>query len=273
MKLKNLALVAIGTLIVSTVHAAEPAKGVKTSAQIESEFRLPQVITPADVDKLSHLNDEEKEFGKMMLKKIPSSHGWFVIGNDPELQALYHLQEREITALLEGDFQAIPFGPMHLSALEASRIGDSDYVHGLFALLTARQIDAFGLHPDSIAKISLTKNPGAALWSDEERMVLQFTQAVMAGGKMSDELYEEIKGAWGEKRMLRMFTWVNFVNTWSRLSNMNNMGFSLDMVPESLKMPPAAIEKGVVPLMAGTRLQFREFIINKLSEFPGPQPH
>ena len=235
---------------------------------VEGAFRLPQIQTPADVDALSHLSDEEKAYGKVVLKKIPTSHGWLVLGHDPELQATWHLLEREDTALLEGDFQGVPFGPMHLISLETSRQTGNDYVHGLFCALTVRQIEAYGLPADDAAKIALSANPESGIWNEEERLIIRFTQAVLEN-KMTDELFEQVRTAWGEKRLLRLFAWVNFVNMWARLANMLNMGFSPDMLPPGMKFPPQAIQ-GVTAFMQGTRMQLRDFVENTMADFPQP---
>ena len=231
------------------------------------KFRLPEIKTPADIDALKHLTPEEKAYGKTVLKKIPDSHGWVVMGNDPELQALWHLMEREYTALLEGDFQGIPYGPMNLIALETSRRSGNQYMYGLFATLNVRQIEAFGLPKDDVAKISLSGDPDAGVWSKEERLTIRFTHAVL-DRKMSDELFAEARATWGEKRLLRLFAWINYVDMWARLSEMLNMRFSPEMLPPGMKIPPEAIT-GITALMCGTRKQVREFVTDKMSNFPG----
>ncbi len=238
--------------------------------EVEKAFRMPQIKTAADIDALSHLSDEEKAYGKTVLKKIPVSHGWLVLGNDPELQAIWHLMEREYTALLEGDFQGVPFGPMHLISLETSRQVGNDYVYGLFCALTVRQIEAYGLPADDAAKIALSANPDNGVWSDEERLILKFTRAIL-GNSMNNELFEQARAEWGEKRLLRLFAWVNFVDMWSRLANMLNMGFSAEMLPPGMKFPPEAI-KGVTAFMQVTRKQVRDFV-ESLPDFPTPPPH
>ncbi|MBT8342686.1 MAG: hypothetical protein KJP07_21980 [Desulfatitalea sp.] len=234
----------------------------------DGQFRLPTIKTEADLDALTHLSDEEKAYGKQVLKKIPTSDGWQIMGNDPELQALWHIMERTYTALLEGDFQGKPFGPMHLMAAKTAKKAGSDYVFGLFAVLTVRQIEAFKQPSDYSAKIGMLDNPDSGLWNEEERLILKFAEATLEN-KMTDELFEQARAAWGEKRLLRNVSWITFVDMWGKMSNVLGMTYSDEMYPPDVKMPPEAIN-AIIPFMAKTRAQVREFV-GQMDDFPaGP---
>ncbi|MBT8341477.1 MAG: hypothetical protein KJP07_15835, partial [Desulfatitalea sp.] len=206
------------------------------------EFRLPEIKTPADVEAMSHLSKEEKELGIKNLKKIPESDGWAIMGNDPELQVFWHIMEREYTALLQGDFQGVPFGPMNLLSLVAAKKSGSDYLYNFFAALTVRQIEAYPQSPDNAAKLAVLDSPDSELWRDEERMILKFAWASI-NNEMTDELFEEAREAWGEQRLLRNLAWLSYVSMWSMVANVLDIKFLPEqMLPPGFTIPAQAIE-------------------------------
>ncbi|MBT8340780.1 MAG: hypothetical protein KJP07_12265, partial [Desulfatitalea sp.] len=68
-------------------------------------IRLPIVRTAADIDKLPHLSDEEKALAKANLKKVAPSDGWYLLGNNPELQWFWQLIELALVHRLAPDAQ------------------------------------------------------------------------------------------------------------------------------------------------------------------------
>lgn len=229
--------------------------------------RLPIVKTAADIEGLTHLSKEEKEMGVKNIKRIPVSDGWQIMGNDPELQIFLHMMERQFTALLEGDFQGIPFSPMCLMCAETGRQTNSSYVYDFFVALIAREMPVFDVPWKDTAKLALLDNPDSDLWSEEERLVLKFTKAVHKN-EMTDELFEQARLAWGEKRILRSIAWISFVDMWGKLSNTLGLEFRKDMIAEDFAIPRAAIN-GVMPFMQKFRGQIKDFVENTMDLFPG----
>ncbi|MBT8340502.1 MAG: hypothetical protein HKP58_01860 [Desulfatitalea sp.] len=209
--------------------------------------RLPIVKTPAEVEALSNLSDEEKALALENLKKVPLSDGWALLGSDPELQAFMHLIEQMGTAFLEGDFQGTPFSPMNLVTLEAVRRSGNDYMHGLFSALLAVGIKSHKMGIDYYMKLGVLDNPDSILWTEEERLCLKFAAACLDNA-MTDELFKQARVAWGEQKLLRLFFWLSFVNTWGMLNNMMNIKLSPEMLaPLKMGMPAELVEAIIAP--------------------------
>lgn len=234
--------------------------------KIASKFRLPEIRTPAEFDAASHLSAEETALGKTLLKKIPDSDGWAILGNDPELQALWAIMERQYMAFFES-FQGVPLSQMNLITLIAARHAGSDYVFGLLAALTVRQIAAYKMPLDYGAKLAVLDSPDSVLWTEQERLVLQFTWASLQN-RMTDELFAQARAAWGEKTLLRSLAWASYVSMWGMVANTLNMKFHADMIPPGFAIPPEAVS-GMLPFVQATRMQMRAFVQDTLSDFPG----
>ncbi|MBT8338383.1 MAG: hypothetical protein KJP07_00075 [Desulfatitalea sp.] len=222
------------------------------------EFRLPIINTPADVEALSHLNKEEKALGLENLKKVPHTDGWFILGSDPDIQAFWQIMERNLTSLLYPDFQGIPFGPMNLITLEVARHSGNDYLIGLLRQCTAVAIGDSKMPFGAYTKLSLLEYPDSAVWNNEERMTLKFTRACLENA-MTDELFEQALETWGEKKLLRLISWLAFVNQWAILENVLDMKF----VPETMSLPsgsmsPKTVEK-ITSNLKNTKMKMREF--------------
>lgn len=273
MKFKQFAIALAGLLLISSV-CAESHQNTEAQA---GKPRLPFVKTPADVEALTHLSAEEKVWALENLKKIPLSDGWSLMGSDPELQAFMHLMERQGGALLEGDFQIIPFGPMNLISLEVFRRSGNDYEQALFNALTAAEIGQFKLGNEAYMKLGMLESPDSMIWSEEERLAIKFTDAVL-DNEMTDELFEQARTAWGEQKLLRHFYWLSYVKTWSMLCNMLNLRFTPEMLTPPMKngVPPELIQKIVAPHQQ-TRADLKTLWNTSVQEIkirpPSPQDH
>jgi hypothetical protein len=58
-------------------------------------------------------------------------------------------------------------------------------------------------------QFALLGMPGSALWDDEQRLILQFTEGVV-NRSVSDELYSRAEKFWGLKQMLRYAYWISW---------------------------------------------------------------
>ncbi|MBT8342803.1 MAG: hypothetical protein HKP58_19795 [Desulfatitalea sp.] len=211
----------------------------KSTTRPAGEFRLSVVKTAADAEALSHLNKEEKQMAVNNLKKVPPSDGWYMMGNDPELQAFWAMMEREFTAFLHPDFQGIPFSPMNLMTIAIAKLTGSEYQYGLLATLTATQLPVYD-KSDEAAKLAFLDDPDAKIWSEEEALSIKFAKACFERS-WTDELFEQARAKWGEKMVLRYISWVGFVEMWAMLIEalgMNYMPEAMDSPP----VPPAAVE-------------------------------
>lgn len=267
MKLQHFTIALVSLLLISPAHAQEKSDGDLKIAE-RPEFRLPRIRTPEDVDSLTYLSEEEKALALGNLKTIPLSDGWAIVGNDPELQAFWHLMEREYIALSEGDMQAVPFGHMNLMALETSRLAGSDYIFGLFSALTVRQLEPYDMSLQDARKLALLDFPKSELWTDEERLVLEFTRATLEN-RMTDELFAHALDSWGEKKLLRSIGWISFVNMHSMVANVTNMKFYPEMLPPGRGAPPQLVDK-LRALAQKTRMQLREFV-QEVDHVPTPE--
>ncbi|MBT8342532.1 MAG: hypothetical protein HKP58_06050 [Desulfatitalea sp.] len=230
----------------------------KLKTRKPGEFRLPLIKTLADVEALSHLSKEEKAVAVENFTRIPPSDGYYMMGNDPDLQSFWRLMEMEITSLLFPDHQGVPFGPMNLITLEVARHSGNDYLLGFMQHVTANTIGDFDKPYDNYQKLGMLENADSAMWTDEERMIIKFTRACLES-KMTDELFEQARAAWGEKKLLRYIAWVAFVQQWGTLQSALDMKF----LPETMSFPrgimgPEAVGAAVSKLK-DTKDKVREF--------------
>lgn len=265
MKLKKISIGVACFLLINCSYAAGEQSAGALAPEHRGKFRLPEIKTVADVDALTHLTPEEKAFAKIVLKKVPDSNGWAILGNDPELQVLWHMMEREYIAF--NGFQGVPFSHANLVSIVTAKHANSDYIYGLFAALTVRQVKAYKMSSDYDAKLAMLDSPDSTLWSDEERLIIKFTRASLEN-KMTDELFAQARKAWGEKKLLRSLAWQSYVQMWSITANTLNMKFYPEMLPPGFAIPPEAVT-AIDPVVQKTRKQLQEFVADKLTTFPG----
>ncbi|MBT8338475.1 MAG: hypothetical protein HKP58_10035 [Desulfatitalea sp.] len=221
--------------------------------------RMPLIESVEDLAALTHLEDYEMELGETILQRnMVTSQGWAILGNDPELQMLWLILGNELGALCYAydDMQAIPFGPMNLISLYISKRSGSDYMWPFFKGVTVAQIAAYEMPEYYERKLNFILFPNWRGWSDEERLTLKFTKALVEN-RLSDELYQEALEAWGEKRLLRNTTWVGYINLWSLVAKVSDLTY--DPVAEPApSIPPAAIEN-LGAVMEATRMRLLDY--------------
>ncbi len=273
MKSASLALVAaIAALTVAAPVSAQTASkaagpGADAGSAAPVGPRLPAIRTPQDVDTLTHLEESEKGLAKKTLPRFNVSEGWQILSNDPELQILWLLEEHMHMALLE-DFQGTPFGLMNLVSLQASKSSNSEYLVGFFTLLTERQIKSYGLNPDYAVKLSMLDYPDSPVWTAEERLALKFTRAAFEN-KMTDGLFAEARSAWGEKKMLRLLSWANYVHMWAMTSNvMGTQYASGDALKTTIDLSPETVKKKI-EASQGLRKELLDLYFN--GQLSGPK--
>ena len=252
MKYKLIAIVLACALLGNSGHA------VAEDAASPGKFRLPVIKTPADVEALTYLDAEEKALALENLKKIPPTDGWYILGSDPDTQAFWQLWERELTALLYPDMQAIPFSPMNLITLEVARHSGNDYLIGIIRQVTAVAIADFNKPHDAYTKLAMVEYPDSEVWTDEERLALKFTRACLEN-TMTDELFEQARETWGDQMVLRYISWVGYVYQWAILENVLRMRFE----PETMNFPSGALAPHVIDAITTkikpTKDEFRKF--------------
>ncbi len=244
---KYLLLMCAGSMLMPTsgTALAQQRAAVTTSAaqRLPGQARLPFVNTPQDVDRLTDLTPEEKELAKKSLPKITDTEGWRILGNDPELQLLWQTVERVHMGLLD-DYQCIPFELMHLISLQASRYSGSEYMVGFFTLLTRRQVEAYNLPADYAVKATMLEFPDSPSWTKEERLTLKFAEALFEN-TMTDELFNEARAAWGEKKLLRAISWASYVYMWGMTANALDLKYhpDLSLKPQIILTPDVVQQK------------------------------
>lgn len=258
MKLRKIAIVLAAVLLASPCFAADNQDGGSSAAEGPGKFRLPVIKTPADVEGLTHLNAEEKALALENLRKVPPTDGWLILASDPDTQAFWQLWERELTALLYPDMQAVPFSPMNLITLEVARHSGNDYLIGILRQVTAVSIADYDKPHSYYTKLALLEYPDSEVWTDEERMTLKFTRACLEN-TMTDELFEQARKAWGDQMILRYISWVGYVNQWAILENVLGMRFE----PATMNFPKGAMSPAVIDAITKkiepTKQEFRNF--------------
>lgn len=215
------------------------------------KFRMQVVKTPEDVDGLNHLSAEEIDLAKVNLRKVPPTDGWWILGNDPELQAFWQIMERDLTALLHPDFQGTPFTPLNLITLQVARILECEYLLGVLVSTTVNSINHRDLGAAAHTKLSLLAHPESAAWSEEERVALKFAQACL-DRTMSDELFQQAVHLWGAQKTLRHISWVAYVNQWVILEEALGMRYVPSMLMPDEDLTPEIVE-GITDKLRGTR--------------------
>ncbi len=259
MKFNSIITIIICALLANTGFAESEAN------PNADKFRLPVIKTPADVEKLTHLDAEEKALALENLKKIPPTDGWYILGSDPDTQAFWQIWERQLTSLLYPDMQAIPFSPMNLITLEVARHSGNDYLIGLIRQVTAVTIADFKKPYDNYTKLAMLEYPDSDIWTVEERLALKFTRACLEN-TMTDELFAQARETWGDKMVLRYISWIGYVYQWAILENVLGMRFE----PQSMSFPSGAMSPEAIDSITlkikPTKMEVRKFW-NSLFEF------
>ncbi|MBT8339615.1 MAG: hypothetical protein HKP58_10450 [Desulfatitalea sp.] len=212
---------------------------IKTMKRQPGEFRLPRIKTAADIEALSHLSKEEKDLAMFNLNKEPPTDGWTMMINDPELQAFWSMMQSEFIALFDGDFIAIPFSFMNLTTLVTVKHTNSNWHYGFLTAWTGKQIGAHKLPEISYAKLAQLDYPDADVWTDEERLIIKFAVALLEHS-MSDELFDQARAAFGDKKVLRGIAWVGYVKMWAMLVDALDLKYLATM--DLPAMPPEIVE-------------------------------
>ena len=259
MKFRTMAIAIVCVFLVNGAYADT------SDATSPGKFRLPVIKTPADVEALTQLSEDEKALALENLKKIPPTDGWYILGSDPDIQAFWQIWERELTALLYPDMQAVPFSPMNLITLEVARHSGNDYLIGLVRQVTSVTIADFNKPYDSYAKLAMLEYPDSAVWTDEERLTLKFTAACLEN-TMTDELFAQAQAAWGDQMILRYIAWIGYVYQWAILENVLGMRFE----PAAMNFPRGSMSPAVIDAITlkikPTKEEVRKFW-NSLFEF------
>ncbi|MBT8342284.1 MAG: hypothetical protein HKP58_18295 [Desulfatitalea sp.] len=190
--------------------------------QQQQGARLPMARTDADIDALTHLTDAEKAVAKKNQKRVPPSDGWFLLGNDPELQAIARIDEIASIVLLEPDTQMIPGGPMNLMCLIVARHFGNEWMFAAMAKVAVNMAKATGQKDFDPVQFGMLDFPDSMIWTDVQRLTIKFTHACL-NNTMTDELFEQAREIWGEKRILRYIRWMSYVQFWAMVQNACNL--------------------------------------------------
>ncbi len=198
----------------------------------KGDIRLPLVRTEEDVDKLTWLTDDEKEFGKKNLAKIPKTEGWMMLGNDPYTQAFWQFIERMNTAL-ENDkgqhhMQCTPFCYLNICHMIVAKRSGNEYMLGCLGSSTIDGIAGYQ-SKNGHEKMLLIDHPECSLFNDEERLAIKFVNALY-DDDVSDELFQEALDMWGEQMTIRHMSWYCYVRSWVTILSVLGMKFDESMI-------------------------------------------
>ncbi|MBT8339309.1 MAG: hypothetical protein HKP58_18980 [Desulfatitalea sp.] len=203
--------------------------------------RLPIVRTEADIQALSHLSPEEKALAVKNINMVTPTVPYLMVANDPELLSFVTMMEWNCVALHDPDFQVIPFSPMNLITHVVARHTGSEYLLALITAMTVAGITDAKKENIYYTKLSMVEFPDSDLWTDEQRITIKFTKGALEHN-ISDELFEQARELWGEKRLLRHLFWISISNMWGIIQSALDIKVTSDMLPSGYAWTPEAIE-------------------------------
>lgn len=211
------------------------APGAAETSMQPNGIRLPLIHTAADIDALPHLSSEEKTLAKENLGKVAPSDGWFLLGHDPVGQAIWQLVELGIVKFIEPDSQAIPGSPMNVICFEVGRHIGCEWTNGLMAVITTAVQGMFKKPDWNHAKLALIAFPDAKAWTDQQRVSIKFARACLTN-TMTDEVFNETREIFGEKKILRYILWIGYVHAWAMIQNACNLTYFSETKPSPSTM-------------------------------------
>ncbi|MBT8341843.1 MAG: hypothetical protein HKP58_15460 [Desulfatitalea sp.] len=175
-------------------------------------YRLPVVRTRDDVDALTHLSDEEKALAKSNLRWVMPSDGLWLLGSDPEVQALFNVYEQAVQALAftPEDNIAMPFSPCMLMAMTIARCFRAEWVADAVSDTSAKVVGNLQKKNATHQHLAMLGFPDWHGWSDEQRLTIKFTEACYENN-MTDDLFAQAMKTWGQKKLLRYLLYYGFV--------------------------------------------------------------
>ncbi|MCD8148801.1 MAG: hypothetical protein LUE92_04390 [Clostridiales bacterium] len=228
--------------------------------------RLPLIRNEEMVDELDNLDDEQKALGKKNFSMLPPTEGWMMLGNDPDCAVLWQVFERTLTSLMGGDMQASPFGFMNLSTMIIAKEMGNEYTWGCMSAGLMSAIPDHGYGYRGMVKNQMLDYPDCDCWTDEERLCMKFTKA-MIKSEMTDEIMQEAIDSWGSSMVVRRMSWICYIVGMSMMQQAMNMKYDIETeifpygtwTPENVKM--------TVDNLMDTKDQLRKFWTEDLNTF------
>ncbi|MBT8342084.1 MAG: hypothetical protein KJP07_18930 [Desulfatitalea sp.] len=172
------------------------------------KLRVPMLDNEPAINAAAHLSADEKERAIENLVKYPPNNTWGVMNNDPKLAAVTLSWGCAIFELI-GDASGIPGGPVWLICLEVARATNNEM---LAANMINMSVLVGEMRDFRMQQLGMLAYPDSEVWTDEQRLTLKFTRAVLEN-KVTDELFEQAREAWGEQNILRrigVIAWAQF---------------------------------------------------------------
>ncbi|MBT8340684.1 MAG: hypothetical protein HKP58_11250 [Desulfatitalea sp.] len=209
--------------------------------------RLPYIRTEEDVDnKLSHLSKEDQALAKENVTKGPPSDASYILGTDPQLQAIFVLFERGVEGLLRPEYQMIPGSLMNILCRVIARITRNEWYQQAFDIAAIGAIPLWNENDTKkqaqYLKLGMLDAPDSDVWTEEESLMIKFTTACMTY-TMTNEIYDMALETWGEKKLLRYMFFIGFVQTNMMMSTALDMRSDYGTEPDvCLNFGPEAHE-------------------------------
>ncbi|MCC8142081.1 MAG: hypothetical protein LIO56_06075 [Lachnospiraceae bacterium] len=230
-------------------------------------LRLPCIQTDEEVDQIEWLSDEEKKFAKLNLKKVPSTEGWRMLGNDPYTQAFWQFIERFNTAIQndkgQHQMQSTPCCFLSICHMIVSKRSGNEYMLGVIGSCLVDSVEGFKTEFGIEKMFLMIDHPESALWNDEERLCINFINALY-DYSMTDEIFQEALDTWGEQQTIRNISWFAYVLGWGSLLSALNMKFDSSMTFRGVWTPESIAH--TTDNLQPVEDQFAEFW-GKLSDF------
>ncbi|MBT8339944.1 MAG: hypothetical protein HKP58_02250 [Desulfatitalea sp.] len=187
---------------------------------------------------LSRLLKPKLEWGVLNNEMPKQSNIWYqmnvmCMANDPEGWVDYYTYYEKLTSLVTGldgndgimqvttskkgidasdkrddpDVRRKVGNALLIVLAVTTELDDQYMLRMMLSTSTETTPDENGSYLMSGERVAMLHRPESSVWSDEERLVLQFTYAVMRE-EMTDDIWKRAEAAWGMKEPLRYIAWI-----------------------------------------------------------------
>lgn len=209
--------------------------------------RFPLIISPEGFEALSYLSDDEKALGAEMLRvaatdiegvEQPPDHAAvqahnpsLLLQSDPELfknvMTFYDGFGKLVVGMDNDEIMATTGADGHKATdtEDLRRYHTSIFMVAKLAQLTGDEFMVRMSATNPALKLSrqqlgLLDQPQSSVWNDEERLILEYTEAVY-NRTVSDELFARAEEFWGRKQLLRYSLWIGIYACWIIFNHIN----------------------------------------------------
>ncbi len=220
-------------------------------------LRLPLMNSPEAIDANDSMTEDMKELAKASLARVPHTDGWYMLGNNPDMQALLQIWERQMTSLFDGEFQSKPFCFLWFANEVLAREVGGEYYNGVMSAALVGSLHDQGFDYNDCVKAHMVNYPDHPVWNEDERLCIKFIRAC-ARNEMTDEIMQAAIDSWGENQVVLRLCWIAYVSTHAMIQNVLNMHWDKDkeVFPYGALTPENV--KAITDSLKGAHLEVRD---------------